>query len=581
MKISLFASIFIVGFAIQTSLYAQESNKDSLLNVLPTLPEDTNKVKVLISLARIFYENADYNKSKEYVDKSLIISKKKYFQHGIIDYYSINGRIFKNRGKFVEAEYEYRKALALSKEISDSDKIASSYNNLGNLAVNMRNYEEARNYLDTSINIFSIIHDTKKLAYPLSNIGKLYLDKKMYDSALFYFNKTILLAKQHDDIYELAQSYKRMASIYVNMKDYKRAFEYCDSTLVISDKHKFRYIVADVYEIEAKLYLEKKDYQKSRQKLEQCLQLYHLLLVKPSIENCYRQLSYLDSIQGDYKSALKNYKLYHLYNDSLIDLENRIQFEKRITQYEADKQQILVKRKSDLLKIGMAFVFLVSIILFYFFKKSQLAKREMAIVNTKNRISRDLHDEIGSTLSSISMQTEVLKKRVRRSEPITDLIDNISITTKETINTMSDIVWSLNPENDSLSQLVQRLNTICAKMLSPNEISFFIEVDENINLKPLSSIYMKEIFMIAKEALSNCLKYAMANQLSIRFYEQNMHVVMQIKDNGIGFDLNQNKLSLGGEGLKNMRVRAEKIHATLTIESILNTGTQITLSIPF
>ena len=72
-------------------------------------------------------------------------------------------------------------------------------------------------------------------------------------------------------------------------------------------------------------------------------------------------MSFLDSLEGDYKSALKNYKLFHIYHDSLMDLENRIQFEKQIVQHEFDKQQLATKRKSDFLKLTIVFIFFMSL----------------------------------------------------------------------------------------------------------------------------------------------------------------------------------------------------------------------------
>ncbi len=205
-----------------------------------------------------------------------------------------------------------------------------------------------------------------------------------------------------------------------------------------------------------------------------------------------------------------------------------------------------------------------------------------AVMNERLRISRELHDDIGSTLGSISIYSEVAKNRNEKNENTTEVIAKIGSASRELIDKMSDIVWSMNPNNESFEQLQNRMQVFAAIMLTPHEILFNIYTEKEVKDLKLTAEERRNIYLIYKEAIHNIIKYAKCTRVEIILFSNTDEFVMSIKDSGKGFDMNNGKQtseSLGGNGIKNMHARAESINAEFKIQSIINTGTTIVLKL--
>ncbi|CAN5779547.1 sensor histidine kinase [soil metagenome] len=222
-------------------------------------------------------------------------------------------------------------------------------------------------------------------------------------------------------------------------------------------------------------------------------------------------------------------------------------------------------------------------------KASELEiENRQTLLYERLRISRELHDDIGSTLGSISIYTEVAKKRTEKNENTDEVLFKIGLVSRELIDKMSDIVWSLNPNNESFEQLQNRMKTFAAMMLAPRNIDYDFCADEALKKILLTGEQRKNIFLLFKEALHNIVKYADCKAVTIKLSVQHKNLVMMIKDDGKGFDISQattleifarNEYS-GGNGIKNMHARANDINAKLCIDSKLNEGTSIKVILP-
>jgi signal transduction histidine kinase len=217
------------------------------------------------------------------------------------------------------------------------------------------------------------------------------------------------------------------------------------------------------------------------------------------------------------------------------------------------------------------------------YRLSEQIKSQQALLNERLRISRDLHDEIGSTLGSISIYSEVAKKRSEKNENPVTVLSKIGVASRELIDKMSDIVWSLNLNHQNFEQMQHRMRTFATMIFAPRNIRYDVIVDENSRQTPLTSAQAKNIFLIYKEAVYNIVKYADCSVAHIGFRTNNNELVMTIQDNGKGFNQHIHggpapvDEQLGGNGIKNMYVRAREIHATLTVDSQINRGTTITM----
>ncbi len=218
----------------------------------------------------------------------------------------------------------------------------------------------------------------------------------------------------------------------------------------------------------------------------------------------------------------------------------------------------------------------------------QKVESQEALLKERMRISRELHDDIGSTLSSISIYSEVAKKRTLKKENANEVLSKIGLASRELIDKMSDIVWSLNPNNDNFEQLQNRMVAFAAMMFATRNILYNFIVDAELKSVQFTGEQRKNIFLIFKEGLHNIVKYADCKTICITFSVNNKNLVMVIKDDGKGFDVSEGVAnpiiaegeSLGGNGITNMHARANDINAKLCIQSKKNEGTTIQLTLP-
>src|SRR5690606_23889784 len=193
--------------------------------------------------------------------------------------------------------------------------------------------------------------------------------------------------------------------------------------------------------------------------------------------------------------------------------------------------------------------------------------------NLRAKIARDLHDEMGSTLTSIHINSKMAAGDVGEDHKIKKQLHIISTNSLEMMEKMSDLVWVINPMNDNFLKVMEKIREYAADLLEASEVKLefqSIEGGEYIKLNPEER---KNIYFIAKEAINNAVKYSRASHLAIRFVKTTDTINMEIADNGIGFQYTKEN---SGNGIKNMKGRAREIAAILEIKS--GQGTQIHLT---
>ena len=141
---------------------------------------------------------------------------------------------------------------------------------------------------------------------------------------------------------------------------------------------------------------------------------------------------------------------------------------------------------------------------------------------------------------------------------------------------MSDIVWTINPHNDSFDKIIFRMRSLTYNLLKAKKIECTFKSDEELSKINLSMEIRKNFYLIFKEALNNLVKYSEASRASVLVTFENRIVSFVIRDNGIGFD---NDSLNSGNGISNMKKRAEEINAELNIESVPGVGTSIQLNL--
>lgn len=202
----------------------------------------------------------------------------------------------------------------------------------------------------------------------------------------------------------------------------------------------------------------------------------------------------------------------------------------------------------------------------------------------RNRIALDLHDNIGATLSSISIYSQVARVYQEKREGIElrEVLERIDKTASEAINEMSDMVWAINPRNDHMSSIVARMQYYAEPLCASKGIHFDFVCDPEIGRLSPGMTERKNLYFIYKEAVNNALKYSGCNKVEVNFVLENNILRLSVKDNGKGFDvkgLQDGKLrSLSGTGMYSMYKRAREIKAALSVDSRPGQGTRIELS---
>ena len=180
----------------------------------------------------------------------------------------------------------------------------------------------------------------------------------------------------------------------------------------------------------------------------------------------------------------------------------------------------------------------------------------------RNKISQDLHDEIGSTLSGVLLFSELAQKKMeqRHTGEVDTYLHRITQQSKEMAEKMSDIVWAINPQNDNLKKVIAKLQAFAVNVCAAKNIRVQFEVDEDILARHMSMQQRKNIYMISKEAINNAVKYSAARNLVFSLHHKGVHYLLTIKDDGTGFDINSVRK---GNGMSNMQTRAEEMKGEL------------------
>ncbi len=193
------------------------------------------------------------------------------------------------------------------------------------------------------------------------------------------------------------------------------------------------------------------------------------------------------------------------------------------------------------------------------------------IEHIKTKIATDLHDNIGSSLTGISILSEVISKKIKTDDnDVKYSLKTISENSRNLVDDLSDIVWLVNPKRESLYDLILRLRDTYAELLTYTSISFKSENIKSLEKVKLSMEHRQNIYLIFKEALNNCITHSNCTEIILDASIKGKRLEMSVKDNGVGFNIS---VVTEGNGLINMKKRAEEIGGSLQITESKEGGT--------
>jgi ligand-binding sensor domain-containing protein/signal transduction histidine kinase len=211
--------------------------------------------------------------------------------------------------------------------------------------------------------------------------------------------------------------------------------------------------------------------------------------------------------------------------------------------------------------------------------------RLLEMERVRTRIATDLHDDIGASLSEMAILTEVVKQH----HPVTDpesvqLLTHIAERARGLVDSMSDIVWAINPRQDDLSNVILRIGELASELLEVAGITCHFETPTNPEKIKLAPEQRRHLYLIFKEAFTNIVRHADCTSVSLTMAVSDHRLMAEIRDDGRGFDSLVSgdgvRRARGGHGLENMRARAAQLGGRLQIDSAPGQGTRLTLTVP-
>ena len=230
--------------------------------------------------------------------------------------------------------------------------------------------------------------------------------------------------------------------------------------------------------------------------------------------------------------------------------------------------------------LGDMIFYLAAILKKWHFQEKQLTveklKSELEVEKMRNRISAELHDDFGSTLSGISMYSHMIDGFLQsgKQDEVKQSVDVIRRSADEMTKTLSDLVWVMNPGRDRLLNLIERLEEYAVTMAAIRNMQAQVSIAETIKDIHLPVDTRRNVYLFCKEAINNAVKYSNGTILELIVKENNDKLEFTVRDNGKGFDA---ALVKRGNGLENMQKRADEIGARLILQSKLNEGAFLSL----
>lgn len=229
--------------------------------------------------------------------------------------------------------------------------------------------------------------------------------------------------------------------------------------------------------------------------------------------------------------------------------------------------------------LGDMIFYLAAILKKWHSQEKQFALEKIqSLVNERFRISRELHDEVGATLSGIAMYSHLTQEQIKNANTaeVEKYLNIMQQSSGEMVNKLNDIVWLINPEQDNLQKLIQRLEEYARDMAAIKNMNVKVKVPDHLHELILPVESRRNIYLFCKEAINNAVKYSDGTLLELTIKETDNKLEFSVSDNGKGFNA---ELVRRGNGLDNMQKRADEVGAKLIMRSKEEEGSYISMQL--
>jgi signal transduction histidine kinase len=513
-------------------------------------------------LARGYNMASSYKLANETTQKGLEMAEALKNNVLITNSYNFLGVNYNREKEYAKAISYFRKVISLNQHENDSGNLTRGYINLALSYRKMGNYDSSFYYIEKANKEAEELNDWYYEAYTQSDIGAIYLLKKEYNTAISFLQKAVAIREKNDEIYEVGWTYIFLGDCYWAKEEKKLATTYYHKAIAVSFKNENKQQRYEAYEQLSKMYYEYKKFDSAYYYNNRFAEL------KDSVTRSEFELSTA--------ATIASYELEE--KEKAIRLLDEI----------GKRQQAEIQKQKLLLLFTLIFIVTALIIIFLIIKerKQRVAKlkleaelkeesiRRIAIENMqkeKERISRDLHDNVGGQLSYVLYSLEDFKKGDEQVQAETS--KNINSSIRNVISSLRETIWAINDKEISVNDLSDRLKVYARNIFQNSQTK--VRFTENIEINTMiTSLVGLNLYRICQEIINNSFKYSKAKELTVSIHSSE-NITIIIMDDGVGF--NPEDSNGDGYGLTNIKKRASETAIFIDMKSRPNEGTKYTL----
>jgi signal transduction histidine kinase len=506
----------------------------------------------------------------------------------------------------------YQRSLRLYEELGNEKGEANACINMASVYSYTKNNEKARGYISRAAATYTRLKDTVQIIKAESKLGSIAYDLYQYDTALVHFERALKITEGLKDKSLAAFSYAGIGNIYFENEKTDKALIYHEKALAATPKSGNDYYRANLLINVGRDYAYLNKFGQSLSLLKESVALSQKSGAKKTTSEAYYHLAEVYELKKDYKNAMEYCFQYAALNDKLYSEEMASRINDLNTKYENEKKEksiaLLNAKLSDKQKtqellqakvaeknaiilsvIGGTILVLISGFLFY--SRQRLRQKNkyqqelneqqkntagtiiQMLENERNRIARELHDGIGTYISTLKINLQVLEQNAADEKLVpyknsTELLDKTSTELRKITKGLS---------NESLQEkgLAPALQELVSSIPSSDSMQVrFLTDKTNHRFDPLLET---NYYRVAQELINNSLKHSQATKISLQLIDHDNDLLLMLEDNGVGFDQTKNS---EGMGLKNIKNRIDFLGGTFKIESVPEKGSTFIIEVP-
>jgi two-component system, NarL family, sensor histidine kinase UhpB len=575
--------------------------------------EFNNKLVIIVNLmSAAKYDSAYFELSR--LKPKVIDSEFKIAQYYV---YAFESEIFYYNALFNEGLSSGYHCLRIAEELSNKLYIGSAKNLIGLNLFNLHHYSDAEKFLKEAVAEIPLLHKEVNLSYRFhaaANLCELYLALGNATDATLYAKIAMYEAKKLGEQRAISINYWNLAKAASILNEYEESTAFIYQGEKIAQRNNQQDVLLFFMTLRVENYAKQKQEFKCIEEIKR-----GLLFIEHDPElTAYSKVDFLKTsikkllVYNETVLATKARIMLDVINGELTEWRNVVQLtmlqeahenEKKLIESEylrketQSQSELSTLRLYSVLIFGTLLLFISGLVVYSYVQrqnaKTSALKREAEILAAtkemekteeriqsanaeRTRIAKELHDDLGSTVSSISLFTQMaLNKTDANDEEMIRLLERVNTNATQLAETMADIIWAIYSKNDSFNNLLLRMKDFAFELLKPLNIQVQFSFPEQLQELSLNLEQRKNVYYIFKEAVNNAVKHSECSAIAIVFTKHDQLVSLGISDNGKGFDLAGVKRN---NGLTNIESRAQELGGTLTITSKIDQGTHIYLA---